>query len=208
MSRFGSDPRDFFDSVYGTTPPWEIGRPQPAMAALLEKFPPLDPVLDLGCGSGDLSIHVAQLGHPVLGIDFVETAITQARQKRSSVSAETVHLLDFQVADATKPSLLERQFGSVVDSGFFHLFNEQDCAHLVDEVAGVLVPGGRYYIHAFSFQIPAPNMPRAIRAEEFQTYFTPDKGWKTLTIETAEFLSNVAPPIPAVAGCFEKLADK
>ena len=123
MSRFGSDPLAFFNSVYQNIAPWDIGAPQPAMAALIEKYPPANPILDLGCGSGDLAIYLAQLGHQVVGIDFVESAITNAQDKVGSLPHETAQLLNFQVADALKPSLLQKKFGAVLDSGFYHLFN-------------------------------------------------------------------------------------
>ena len=80
MSRFGHDPLDFFNAVYQDIPPWEIGAPQPAMSAMLGRYPPSSPILDVGCGSGDLSIYLAQLGYQVLGIDFVEKAIANARE--------------------------------------------------------------------------------------------------------------------------------
>jgi hypothetical protein len=37
------------------------------MIALLARFPPTGPMLDVGCGSGDLSMYLAQLGYQVLG---------------------------------------------------------------------------------------------------------------------------------------------
>ena len=92
MSRFGSDPLAFFNSVYKEIPPWDIGAPQPAMSALLAKYPPTNPVLDVGCGSGDLSIYLAQLGYQVVGIDFVETAITSAQEKVGSLPPEVARL--------------------------------------------------------------------------------------------------------------------
>ena len=144
MSRFGSDPLDFFNSVYQDIPPWDIGAPQPAMSALLNKYPPTGPILDLGCGSGDLSIHLAQLGYQVTGIDFVEKAIANCRERAGSLPPQVTQLLDFKVADALKPSLLRRSFGAVVDSGFFHLFDPGQCDRLMEEVAQVLLPGGRY----------------------------------------------------------------
>jgi SAM-dependent methyltransferase len=205
LSRFGSDPLDFFNSVYQDLPPWEIGAPQPAMAALLKSVPPTSPILDLGCGAGDLSIYLAQLGYQVLGIDFVEKAITNAREKAGSQHPEVKRLLDFQVADALRPSLLQKQFGAIVDSGFFHLFDPEQCDRLVEEVAQSLLPGGRYYLHEFAIEFPMSFMPRQINAEELQAQFTAERGWQIREIQPVEFLSRVAPPVPAICACMERL---
>lgn len=145
MSRFGSDPHTFFNSVYQNIAPWDIGAPQPARAALIEKYPPENPILDLGCGSGDLAIYLAKLGYQVIGIDFVESAIKNAKDKITALSNETSVSLSFQVADALKPSLLQEKFGAVFDSGFYHLFDSNQCEKLIDEVASILKPHGCYY---------------------------------------------------------------
>ena len=205
MSRFGSDPLAFFNSVYHETPPWDIGGPQPAMSALLAKYPPASPILDVGCGSGDLAIHLAQLGHQVIGIDFVDAAIAHAQAKISSLPPEVAHLLNFQVADALKPSLLRRRFGSVVDSGFLHLFDTDQSDRYIDDLALTLLPGGRYYLHEFAIEFPIPNAPRQVTADELRARFTSEKGWHILDIQSAEFLSRVAPPVPAISACIERL---
>jgi SAM-dependent methyltransferase len=206
LSRFGYDPLDFFNAVYQDIPPWEIGVPQPAMSALLNQYSPTSPILDLGCGSGDLSIYLAKLGYPATGIDFVEKAITNAREKAGSLSPEVARLLDFQVADALRPSLLQRQFGAVVDSGFFHLFDPEQCDSLIDEVAQTLLPGGCYYLHEFAVEFPIPNMPRQIHPEELLSRFTLEKGWRIKEIRSVEFLSRVAPPLPATCACIERVS--
>ena len=205
MSRFGADPHAFFKSAYHVIPPWEIGGPQPAMSALLAQFPPTDPILDVGCGSGDLTIYLAQLGHQVIGIDFVEAAVANAQEKVRSLPAKVACLLDFQVADALKPSLLQRQFGSVVDSGFFHLFDPDQCDRFVDDLGLTLLPGGRYYLHAFAVEFPIPNAPRQVTADELRRRFTSEKGWLIQDIQSVEFLSRVAPPVSAISACIERL---
>lgn len=208
MSRFGSDPLDFLNSVYKGIPPWEIGAPQPAMAVLLAKYPPTAPVLDVGCGSGDLAIYLAQLGHQVVGIDFAEAAIKNAQYKIRSLPPETAHLLNFRVADALKPTLLGQKFGAVVDSGFYHLFDSDQCDELVDEIATTLLSDGHYYLHEFAVEFPAPNLPRQVSADELRARFTSERGWRIKEIQSVEFLSRVAPPVPAVCACIERLPAK
>lgn len=204
MSNFGSDPQAFFDGVYQGTAPWDVGGPQPALMALLAEFPPLGPILDVGCGSGDLAIALAQQGYEVLGIDFVDAAITQARAKADTLPSETAHLLTFQIADGLRPSLLQRTFGAVVDSGFFHLFEPAPRDRFVEELAATLPAGGRYYLLAFAVDFPIPHVPRAVTVEEVQARFTAAQGWRILALRGAQFLSRVA-PVPAVAACVERL---
>jgi SAM-dependent methyltransferase len=203
MSRFGSDPRAFFDSVYRDTPPWDVGGPQPAMSALLAAHPPTGPVLDVGCGSGDLAIALARGGLQVLGIDFADAAIARARAKAGALPPDVARFLDFQVADALQPSLLRRQFGAVVDCGFYHLFEPEQCDRYVDELASTLLPGGRYYLLAFATTFPIPNSPRQVSEEELRSRFTSARGWRVLECRPAEFLSRVA-PVPAIGACVER----
>lgn len=205
MSRFGPDPLEFFSSVYSSIPPWEIGASQPAMAALLKAYPPTSPILDLGCGSGDLTIYLAQQGYDALGIDFVESAIDNARAKIGSLPADAAGRLHFEVANALKPSLLRKKFGAVVDSGFYHLFSREQCGLLIDEVASVLLPHGRYYLHEFAVEFPVPNVPRQVTAEEIQGFFTQDKGWRIVDLQSVEFLTRIGPPVPAICACIERL---
>ena len=207
MSRFGADPLAFFNAVYRELPPWEIGGPQPAMAALLARHPPASPVLDVGCGSGDLALYLAQQGCQVLGIDFVAPAIAAAQAKADTLPADVARLVDFQVADALAPSRLGRQFGAVVDSGFLHLLDSEQSDLYSAELAAALRPGGRYYLHAFAVEFPVPNVPRSVDANEIQARFSAANGWRILDLYAGEFLSRVAPPVPATCACIERIAD-
>lgn len=203
MSRFGPDPQAFFDAIYQQTPPWDIGGPQPALEALLDEFPAAGPALDVGCGSGDHAIALARRGLQVLGVDIVQEAIAQARAKAQALPPELADRLEFQVADALRPSTLGRQFGAVVDSGFLHLFEPAVADSFVDELAASLRPGGRYYLLAFAVQFTIPNVPRAISQEEVRALFTPERGWRILALREAQFQNQVV-ATPATCACIER----
>ena len=206
MSRFGQDPLAFFEAVYAEPAPWDIGAVQPAMAALLAAFPPLGPALDVGCGSGDLAIHLAAQGLPTLGVDFVGEAIAQAVAKRDALPPDVAERLDFRVADALRPSRLGTAFGAVVDSGFFHLFAPDEGDRFVEELARAIRPGGRLYLHEFAVEFPVPNVPRAVTEAEVRERFVPEGGWRVVAVRSGGFLSRVAPdPTPATLACVERV---
>lgn len=204
MGRFGPDPHAFFDSVYQEKAPWDIGQAQPAMIALLDDYPPQGPILDVGCGSGDLAIHLARLGHEVVGIDFVEAAIAEANAKRENLPPDVARLVRFDVADAKKPSLLGT-FGAVVDSGFLHLLDDDETDAFLIDLAQALVVGGRYYLHEFAVEFAAENVPRKVTEEELRSRFTEAKGWRIKDIRIVTFHSRVAPPVEAIAACIERI---
>src|SRR5438128_152494 len=53
-------------------------------------------VLDVGCGTGFLSLLLAELGHRVIGIDIADAMLATARQK----AAGRRLAVDFRYADA------------------------------------------------------------------------------------------------------------
>lgn len=207
MGRFGSDPHSFFNSVYAAAAPWEVGVAQPDMARLLADHPPADPVLDLGSATGDLAIHLAHQGRMVVGLEFVETAVEQARQKTLSLPPDVRARLEFKVGDATRPAALGIAFGAVVDSGFLHLLDPDETDRFVENLRAAMRPGGRYYLHEFAIEFPVDNVPRAVTEQEIRSRFSPSTGWKVIEIRTATFLNRVAQPAPAIVACVEKLTD-
>ncbi len=205
MSRFGPDPRQFFDAVYRETAPWDVGAAQPALTSLFDEYPPAGPVLDVGCGSGDLAIALARRGLRVLGVDFIEAPIEQAKARARALPPAAADLLEFRVGDALRPSALGTELGAVVDSGFLHLFDPGDRDGFVAELATAIRPGGRYYLLGFSVTFGIPNAPREVTEEEVRARFRPERGWEIKVCRPAEFLSRVAPPAPATCAGMERL---
>ena len=64
-----------FDAMYAGTPPWDIGRPQPACLRLSESGEIRGTVLDVGCGTGEHALMAAAMGLETTGIDTSPTAI-------------------------------------------------------------------------------------------------------------------------------------
>src|SRR5690606_30703173 len=141
---------------------------------------PESPVLDLGCGSGDLAIALAEQGATVLGVDFAEPAIEQARAKAESLPQAVRGRLEFLVGDALRPSRLGRSFRSAVDSGFLHLFEPAEAERMIDDLATALEPGGRFYLLEFAVEFPIPNTPRAVSEGELRQWLSVENGWRLL----------------------------
>jgi SAM-dependent methyltransferase len=193
---------------YQRNAPWNIGRPQPALVALFDKYPLSDNVLDVGCGASDLAISIAQRGYTILGVDLSEEAIEIRKSKVSFLKTENQYLVEFRVGNALKPSRHSRQFGSIVDSGFYHLFDETEREQFVDELFKSLNTGGRYYMLGFAINSPLLNAPKQVTLLEIKKRFTQSKGWKILELQFAEILTVLPSPgdnIPAILACIEKI---
>jgi SAM-dependent methyltransferase len=208
MSPFGPDPQAFFTGVYRGPAPWDIGAAQPALEALFTALPPEGPVLDAGCGTGDLAIALAGRGLAALGVDFIPAAITEAKRRAAMQTRTVQERLAFRVGDALRPAGISPSawgppFGAVVDSGFFHLLDDPARDAFVASLWRALAPRGRYYLLAFAVTFPGPNVPRAVTEDELRRRFAPATGWRLLHCASATFASRVA-PVPAVVACVER----
>ena len=67
-------------------------------------------ILDIGCGTGSLSVVLAGLGHKVTGIDLSPSMISLARAKAASQKLE----IEFHVMDAAFPQLPGQQFDVIL----------------------------------------------------------------------------------------------
>jgi hypothetical protein len=97
----------------------------------------------------------------------------------------------------------QREFRTVVDSGFLHLFDSEDRDRFVTDLAATLGPGGRYYLLAFAVTFPVPNLPLEVTEEEVWSRFTAERGWSIRVCRSAEFQSRVA-PLPATCACLQR----
>jgi len=173
-----------FESAYLGTPPWDIGRPQPAIMRLAQAGQITGSVLDVGCGTGENVLYLAELGFAAMGVDGAPTAISKARAKakQRGVTAQ------FEVADALSLSMPNRQFDSVIDTGLFHVFSDEERDRFRDSLARVVRRGGTYFLMCFSDQQPGDWGPRRVTHAEIRSVF--NDGWRVNYIEPSAFDMN------------------
>jgi cyclopropane fatty-acyl-phospholipid synthase-like methyltransferase len=182
-----------WDASYqsASPPPWDIGRPQPAIARLAEAGLLAGRVLDAGCGTGEHALLAAARGAEVVGIDLSRRAIGQARRK----AAERGLSARLEVADALRLGQHGWTFDTVIDSGLFHVFDDEQRGHYVTSLASVLRPGGTCYLMCFSDREPGDWGPRRVRADELAAAFA--DGWTT-SITADTFAINPVSGSPAI----------
>lgn len=95
---------------------------------------PNERILDLGCGTGDLTARLARSGADVVGVDASEAMLVQARTKFPSLA--------FVHGDAIALPDLGVPFDAVFSNAVFHWI--PDLRPVAKELARVLRPSGRF----------------------------------------------------------------
>jgi len=161
-----------FDAAYAGTPPWEIGRPQLAIARLVGEGLVRGRVLDAGCGTGENALLLAEHGHEVVGIDSSRRAIAKARRKAEARGLT----VKFLVMDVTRIDHLRLTFGTVIDSGLFHALDDAARSAYVRGLGQVLAPDGLYHMLVWSEHEPGTEGPRRVSKRDIMHAFR--DGWR------------------------------
>jgi methyl halide transferase len=125
--------------ISGNTP-WDIGQPDFNLIEIVSNKPILNcKALDVGCGTGDNSIWLAQNGFQVIGVETSDIAIEKAKEKASKAKVEC----DFILLDFLMNKIEGPLFGFVFDRGCFHSFSsENDRRRFAKNVAAHLAEDG------------------------------------------------------------------
>jgi SAM-dependent methyltransferase len=193
-----------WDAAYAgsTPPPWDLGRPQPAFVRLADQGLLTGQVLDVGCGTGEQTLLVASSGADALGVDVSPLALEQARGKAAArgipaaaggqigpaAAGGQIGRARFEVADALSLGDLGLSFDTVIDSGLFHVFDDDSRVRYVASLASVLRPGGHLYLMCFSDRQPGTFGPRRVSQDELRAAFS--DGWTILAIQADTFAVN------------------
>lgn len=166
-----SDLRWAYDFLYRERAPWEMNGPREELVEMVERGR-LKPcrAIDLGCGTGDNVIYLAQHGFDAVGVDLSPRAIAQAREKARAAGVAPT----FVVGDVTDLQRVEGPFDLVLDYG---------CLGCVvgmpgrEQYAQTLIrltrPGAQYILLNFAARSEKRFnlLPNMLRAEEVDRLF-------------------------------------
>lgn len=97
-------------------------------------------VLDLGCGSGWLSVYLAREGFTVTGVDVSQQAINLGKMW----SDEENLAIDFVVEDLAQLTFADKKFDAVVANSIFEHFPLDKALLIAQKVYAMLKPGGTF----------------------------------------------------------------
>ncbi|HKH51600.1 MAG TPA: class I SAM-dependent methyltransferase [Mycobacterium sp.] len=170
-------------------PPWNIGEPQPELAALIRAGKIRSDVLDAGCGYAELSLALAAEGHTVVGIELTPTAVAAATKAAQDRGLSNV---TFVQDDITAFTGFDGRFNTVIDSTLFHSLPVEARDDYLRSVQRAAAPGATYYILVFAkaaFPAEMEFGPNTVTEDELRDAVS--KYWEIDEIRPAFIHANV-----------------
>jgi SAM-dependent methyltransferase len=118
------------------------------------------PVLELGCGTGRILLHLARQGKHVVGLDLAEPMLDKLRAKLAGEPQEVQDRIELVQGDMADFELDER-FGLVIAPfrAFQHMLDSAQQRSCLERVAQHLLPDGLYVHNSFN-----PNLEYIVNA--------------------------------------------
>ena len=171
--------------------PWDIGRPDFNLKEILENYDiPVGRALEIGCGTGDNAIFLAERGFDVTATEIVEMALDAACQKAGKKGTGCTFLLQ----DILKKKISGAPFDFVFDRGCFHSFDSPvERRRFAESVAAHLVPGG-YWLSLLGNadeDRQGPGPPQRTAREIVEAV---EPLFEIVLLKSGHFDSNMKPP--------------
>ncbi len=139
-----------------------------------ERQPPYGAALDLGSGTGFWSVHLAERGWDVTGVEIVPKALHAARERAQKAGVE-VRFLARSVA-ALRDAGVGSGFRLVLDFGTVHGLTPGEVKTVGREVSAVTTDDATLLMYAFSPGRKGPT-PRGLSRQEVEAAYT---GWRVV----------------------------
>ncbi|MEH2453428.1 methyltransferase domain-containing protein [Nostoc sp.] len=145
---------------------------------------PGESILDLGCGTGQLTEKIAQAGAEVMGVDHAATMIEKARQNYPHIRFDVADARNFQV---------DKPLDAVFSNAVLHWVKEADSA--IASIHQALKPGGRFVaefggkgnIQAIVTALESALEPFNISAQTLNPWYYPSIGEYASLLEQQGF---------------------
>jgi len=164
--------------------PWDSNVTPPELINTVEGPDALPPsrALDLGCGTGTNVIYLVTQGWEAFGVDFVDRAIREAREKAQEAGVEA----RFYAGDVTRlEAILELTgtFDLALDIGCFHSLQSEGRKRYANGLVDRLRPGATYLLYAWGPH-QGRSRGRGVTPAEVKAIFTPHL--KVLRVQQGE----------------------
>src|ERR1700720_848752 len=123
-----------------------------------------DPVLELGCGTGRITMALAEAGKRVTGLDISERMLERAGQKRLALYTEERERVHLVQGDMAKFDLGEKFRLIIIPfRPFQHLLEVKEQMACLECVRKHLAPGGRLILDVFQTDAERMHDPVHLR---------------------------------------------
>ena len=141
-----------------------------------------EPALELGCGSGRVTLAVAQAGFLITGVDLSPQMLARAEQKLANMPEEIRARVRLVQGNMTNFDL-GRRFPLVIIPfrPFQHLLEVQQQLDCLERVGKHLEPGGRLVLDFFQTDARRMHDPEFLKARQVKEYEMPGGRWVRLT---------------------------
>jgi SAM-dependent methyltransferase len=147
-----------------------------------------DPVLELGCGTGRITLAIAEAGYRVVGLDISGKMLERAAEKRASLRREARERVHLVQGDMTQFDLGEK-FRTVVIPfrPFQHLLATEQQMGCLNSVRKHLAPNGHLIVDFFQTDPERMHDPIFLNESPLIEYDLPDGRHVVLSERVATF---------------------
>lgn len=155
---------------------------------ILEWAPEIGPIIELACGTGRLTIPLAEHGHEMIGVDIHKGMLNQAKSKAMDKNLSIQWLLQ----DCTQLSMEQSTKFMFMSGNSFQHF-------LTNEVQDALFQSVHYHLQdggIFIFDTRNPIMDELSKVDEYEEHFKHSNG-----MQVAEYHKETFEPMTQILHC-------